>query len=161
MTQMTQMTQALKDAGVALPPMNRRIWQWLYDKHGGYTSAEPATALNLPPNTVAAILADMDTRGMVRAGASTRMTKTKQGRRPKEWFAVGNKFELLPVKQEFKVPTLAQMRKQSLGPVPATVPTTTSQPAAPAPAINVEDGMTLAEARALYLRLHKIFGGAQ
>lgn len=161
---MTQMLNAMKAAGVATPPMNKRIWQWLYDKRGGYTSGELATALKLPPSTVAAVLSEMFTRGMVRSDART-TTKTHQaGRRPKEWFAVGTTFELLPVKPEFKLPTAAQMRRElaaartvvaeQTGPTPVLV-------AAPAPAINVEDGMTLSQAHALYQRLHAIFGGGK
>lgn len=150
---MTQMVQAMKDAGVKLPPVTQRIWQWLHDKGGAYTLKEVEIALKISGGHAGSGMYELYARGMVAKRQAFRRTASTRF----EWSAVGNTFELLPIKPEFKRKTKAQ---------PAKELTTTSQPVvsavlAPAPAINVEDGMTLAEARALYLRLHKIFGGAQ
>jgi hypothetical protein len=143
--------------------MNKRIWQWLYDKRGGYTNGEIATALQIANNSVASVLFDMETRGMVRTGTTPRTAKTRRGPKPNEWFAVGTTFELLPVKPEFKVPTAAQMRRERsrVQKVAETTQGPTPEVTAPAPAVNIEDGLSLGEARALYQRLHSIFGGGK
>lgn len=158
---MDQMTTAFQQAGIQVPPVNQRIWQWLRDKNGAYTAKEIQIALKIVSSgSVGSALYDLLGRGMVDKQPAQRRYASAQLQYA--WVALGTTFELQPVKPEFRRKSAKEIKRISApvkadavivqGPTPVAV-------AAPAPTINIEDGMSFSEVRALYDRLHKIFGG--
>lgn len=114
----TAMTEALKTAGVALPPQNQRLWQILHDKARPMTSKELAAASKIPYANVATLCLDMVHRGIM-----TRTFEQRRGsaREISVWTAVGTHFELPPVKKEFKKKSRVESSK-ALKPAPVVAP---------------------------------------
>lgn len=122
---MNTMTNALQSAGVKLPPQNQRCWQWLKD-NGPHTAKQIAAALKLPLGNVGQHLSNMYVRGMIER---TRANDPRENTRVMVYSAVGNTYELLPVKRQPKPaqstrsalpPTVPE--KATFGPVDATLP---------------------------------------
>lgn len=61
---MNTMTHAIKQAGIALPPANKRIWLWLKDNPNKTTSAI-ASSIGIQQNNVATVCSDMAQRNML------------------------------------------------------------------------------------------------
>lgn len=100
---MNSITEAMKKAGISVP-LNRRIWLWLKD-HPGKTSKEIALGLNSKLGNVSPTLTNLYRRGMVTMTKETLTHRSNaKGRKVISTYrAVGDKFELLPVKKTVKV----------------------------------------------------------
>ncbi len=148
---MNQISSALAQAGVKLPPLTRRIWQLLHDSKLPRSAACLSSMLHVPRGNVSSAINSMYSRGMI-ALARHEVTRLKGPRgtsinRPiAQWAAVGQDYELLRV-----------------------LPTTKAKPPAPVeveqqPQRTVEqfeldiEKMPLSKAFALYKRLQKFFG---
>ena len=142
---MNQISSALAQAGVKLPPLTQRVWQVLHDQKVPRTGKVLASMLNLPQSEVASALSKLHSRGMVAIARHerTRCTGPKgtaSHRLVAQYAALGNEYELLPV-----------------------LPTTKAEPAKPVVVVHstpatIDIGkMTLSEAHALYKRLQEFF----
>lgn len=141
---MNAISTALKDAGVKLPPLNKRIWLWLHDHKGGKTSKAIAAAISARHSDVATQLNAMYKRGMV---AKSVPPNPRAGRSVWEWETLGYQFELLPIKK-FKRPVPVFDKVPDV-PVPGF-------PKVLANAVDVE-ALTLREARDMYMKLKEYF----
>jgi len=137
---MNAISTAMKEAGVRLPPLNKRVWVWLHDHKGGKTSKEIAIAIAARHPDVATVLGNMHKRGMV--ARSQRASRVYPGGRSTvwEWETLGGQFELAP---------LIKKNAKPLPPV-ANVPTVLPN------AVDIE-ALTIREARALYNQLKEYF----
>lgn len=156
---MSQVVTALKEAGIKLPPLKKRIWLWLKD-HPGKSAREVALALNVPREIdVYGDLTDMFKRGMVNVVIDKRHTKKGIGLVRTYTVVDVSKYELKPLgrpgtKTEIPVPTaLPEITAQQLS---RQLEEFTRQVQAPRPRIDV-DLLTVAEARDLYNRLREFF----
>ena len=138
---MNTITAALKNAGVAVPPLSKRIWLWLKD-HPNKTSREICTALNAPHSQVATLTNQMLKRGM--------LEKTNGGghENPLRWKTCIPEYERLPI------------RKAS---APIAKATYVTLPPPVAPSMNSRynfdiEKLTLEDARVIYAQLKKLFG---
>jgi len=107
----TAMTEALKTAGVALPPQNQRLWQVLHDKGRSMTSKELAAASKISYANVATLCLDMVHRGIMERAFEVRRGSARE---ISVWKAVGTHFELPPVKKEFKKKSKVEERRALL-----------------------------------------------
>lgn len=160
---MNQISSALAQAGVKLPPLLRRVWQLLHDQKSPRSAKVLASILNLPQSHVSSALNKLESRGMV-AIARHELTRCKgprgavSNRLVAQYEAVGHEYELLPVLPTIKLTQPPQpvvdieqrfLRQQPdieqrfLRPQPAT--------------IDIEK-MTLGEAHVLYKQLKEFFG---
>ena len=154
---MNQLTMAMKQAGVALPPQNKRIWLWLKD-HPSKTTKELSSALNMPLGIVSTLVSDMYKRGMV---SVVRVPTTTRHGSVGRYSTIGREFELLP-----KVKVKA---KPALAPVPVSQPVVEKQEPVkvipkdePAPtAAHILETMSVKQAYELYVSLHEMFGGTK
>ena len=154
---MNQISSALAQAGVKLPPLTRRIWQLLRDSKLPRSAACLASMLNEPPGNVSSAINTMYSRGMI-ALVRHELTRVKgphdstKNRLIAQWAAVGQEYELLPVLPTTKAepaanPYLVNATNAKL------LGHSTPQPAT----INIEK-MTLSEAHTLYKQLREFFG---
>lgn len=130
---MNTMTHALAQAGLKVS-QKERIWRFVKARtgEGGVPSTVISDALAIPNNSVSSILCDMERRGMVVAIATD---SGPRGRR-KVYVTDMDKYEHLAV------PAPVQPNSGNTSPSRIDI-----------------DNMTVAECRALYVRLHKMFGG--
>ncbi len=152
---MNAVALAFKEASIAVPPLNKRIWLWLKD-HPHKTAAELGVVFS-GDNSLSGAMYDLYVRNM-----ATRMSvpNGRSSRGPRTCFAysaLGKSFELLPVK---RLPTLNAKHQAAKPPVITLVPVP-----APAPVERVKptgeisiDTLTIKQARALYDELRVIFG---
>lgn len=138
---MNTITTALKEGGIKLPPLNKRVWLWLHD-HKGKTAREIADALGVELGDVSSTLGAMAKRNMV---SGTKEYKQGSNTQVTRYATIGRVFELKPMPKA--VPT----------PDPAPEDVTPPAPVAPA---SLLDTLSVKEAHALYLELKKMFGGA-
>lgn len=144
----TILSEAIKKAGIAIP-LNRRVWTWVKD-HPGKTSREIAQGINVQVSRVQSSLLDLCNRGMMTSREVYQDHYSGMGRKTQnEYTAVGNVYELMPVR---KMP-----KKQS-----SSVTVVKSDPVAPvqpltSAKIDVQS-LPLAEARRIYEELKEIFG---
>lgn len=68
---MTQISDAMKAAGIKTPTHTQRIWNWLRD-NPNHSCAQMSKVLNINQASIATAVRDMVTRGMV-VGTKTRM----------------------------------------------------------------------------------------
>lgn len=148
---MNQISSALAQAGVKLPPLTQRIWQLLHDSKLPRSATCLASMLNVPRGNVSSTINSMYSRGMV-ALARHELTRIKGPRgtsinRPiAHWAAVGQEYELLPVlpTTKAKLPATVDVEQQ---------PVRTAEPFE----LDIEK-MPLSKAFALYKRLQEFFG---
>ena len=150
---MNQISSALAQAGVKLPPLLQRVWQLLHDQKSPRSAKVLASMLNMPQSYVSSALNKLESRGMV-AVLRHELTRCKgprgivTNRLVAQYATLGVKYELLPV-----LPTT------KLAPQPQLQPDIEQRFLRPQPAIidiDIEK-MTLAEAHALYMRLREFF----
>lgn len=149
---MATIVRQLKEAGVKVPPVIQRVWQWLKD-NGRHTSTEIAAAINLPANNVSSVLGNLCDRGMVSRAKEHSIAKGHQT----TYYAANPKmksYELLPFTQE------AKTRLKRGSPAPVAV----ERPRLPEPVVvvpakpeNLLDTLTVREAYAIYLELKAMF----
>lgn len=145
---MNQISSALAQAGVKLPPLTRRIWQLLHDSKLPRSAACLASMLHVPRGNVSSAINSMYSRGMV-ALARHELTRIKGPRGTSikrlvaQWAAVGQEYELLRAlpTTKAKPPTPVDVEQRFLR---------------PAPPLDIEK-MTLSEAHTLYKRLREFF----
>lgn len=143
---MNAIAHAMKQAGVPMPPLTKRVWLWLHD-HPGKTSKDIGIALGAKHSDVATVMDSLYKRTMV-ARAKDKVGRTAAGS-PKEvfvWSTVGKSYELLPMPKKVA-------RAPVVGVLPAKPPVV---PAETTTRIDLES-MTLRELRALYIQLKEIF----
>jgi len=145
---MNQISSALAQAGVKLPPLTRRVWQLLHDSKLPRSAACVASILHEPPGNVSSAINTMYSRGMI-ALARHELTRikgphgTSTNRLIAQWATVGQEYELMPV-----LPTT-----KAKPPTPVDVEQRFLRPASP---LDIEK-MTLSEAHTLYKRLREFF----
>ena len=132
---MNNLAIALKDAGVKLPPMNRRIWQWLKD-NGAHTLRDICAELG-----VAKVAAQAVVSVMLREGTLERQERhdSKGKRSNNAYAALGTGYN-----QGRKPPVVAAIKPQGMSPA----------------GVDPEEALgtyTLSELRVLYQYLHKHF----
>ncbi len=147
---MNALTQALKTAGVTLPPQNQRIWQWLKDT-GPHTALDIASELKIGQPTVVATLNDMRVRKMIE---KTERKDHKGKRIASTYAAIGREYELLPKKVKCGDAGRAVANAAKLPALPAT-DTYLAKPKFNAEA-HLAD-LTLAELRQVYTFLKGVF----
>ncbi len=157
---MTVMEQALRDAGVKLKTHKELIWQFLKD-HPSQSAAALVAALKLPPERVNNSLWMMERRGMVASTTHVEREHSSRGnyRNIKRYTAVGATFEMLPL---VKKAVTRVSQKAVPQPVTAVEPQQEKPATLVQQAKKVEDfdldGLTIRQARALYDKLHRMFG---
>lgn len=141
---MTDLHIALAAAGVQLPTQTQRIWVWLKD-HQPQTAKAISAALHLAQSPT--LLSSMEKRGMV----TSKLEHSRLTGGTVKWYStVGRAYELLPVpKKTANKPQPPALQTQALDAPAATRPTA---------AFDL-DALTIAEARALYSRLARMFKG--
>lgn len=140
---MSTIHTALKDAGVKLPPLNKRVWLWLKD-HPHKTSADIALAINSHQADVSSVLGNLGKRSMV----SVKKDYKPGGHTTVSFYsAVGKSFELLPI-----IKALAFVQTPPAEPIPEV-------PAIPITKESILDKLKVKDAFALYQELHAMFGG--
>ena len=148
---MNQMTMALVQSGVATPTLSKRLWLWIKDHPGVLSSDLKAVFKTESPTSIMSTLQTLKLRKMVEVKEDhVRIPGTQRVVMAHRFHAIGKEYELLPL--PFKTP-----KKQAAALV--TPPTAASPVPAPAVKPNIVDSMTVKEARAVYLELHKLFGG--
>ena len=144
---MNQISSALAQAGVKLPPLTQRIWQLLHDSKLPRSATCLASMLNVPRGNVSSTINTMYSRGMV-ALARHELTRVKgprgtnSNRLVAQWAAVGQEYELLPVLPTTKAkPDVEQQPVQTVDKLELDI-----------------EKMPLSKAFALYKRLQEFFG---
>ena len=151
---MNQISSALAQAGVKLPPLTQRIWQLLHDSKLPRSAACLASMLHVPRGNVSSAVNSMYSRGMV-ALARHELTRIKGPRGTSikrlvaQWAAVGQEYELLRALPTTKVERAAN---------PYLVNAKSPEHSTPQPATIDIEKMTLSEAHTLYKQLQKFFG---
>lgn len=150
---MNTMAPQLKAAGVALPPLKFRIWNWLKD-HPEKTCLEIKAGLGISYEPGQALI-ELERGGVVKVYSGVnRLTNYKIKR-----YSVVNSKEFVNV----TLGDIAAMKPKA--PVLASVPQTVHKEAVPtakadAPQVITManlDNLTIGEARALYMKLKEMF----
>lgn len=158
---MSTVVHALKKAGVPLPPVNQRVWQWVFD-NGAHGANAVGDTLKIPRNNASSTLGGLVDRGMM-----TRKTEKDQRGKDVLIYATAprmKKYELLPVTAAAKARKSARHLKQQEVDAPAEIftqaGTANLPPAAVVPVVpepHLLDKISAREAYALYLELHAMF----
>lgn len=176
----TALKQALSKAPspLAVKPLSERIWLYLKD-HPGTTSKRLAVELRVSQGSVSSMLSQMCRRKMLTWLVETAKPYKGRGAKHRRVFFVdpkmGGVYELLPESVKSK-PRVAMAAAHESKPKPASgevaplrvvghagpeIPTPLTikpQVVTIAQSSDFIDGLTVAEARALYQHLHKMFG---
>lgn len=153
---MTNMEIALKDAGVKLPPLSQRVWQWLKD-NGAHSAVDLAVELKVPLPSVRATLTVMVRRKML---SLIKRTDHKGQRIHNHYGALGREYELLPEPAKRGAAgraAAAEKREEKMLQLHALA---SSVPAASTPAFSPEQllaNCTLAELRQVHTFLKGMF----
>lgn len=144
---MNAMTEALKTAGVLLPPIAQILWKAIKESQG-ITREELGKRLShINPNSVNSRLHDLQKRGMVYAKKiKFRNTYTNA------YYTDMGEFRMLP--HVTTKPESGSEPKPEARPRPQT---STPAPTPPSRSFDL-DTMTVGEARALYAQLKRMFG---
>ena len=144
---MNQISSALAQAGVKLPPLTRRVWQVLHDSKIPRSATCVASMLHVPSGNVSSAINSMYSRGMI-ALARHELTRVNgphgstKNRLIAQWAAVGQEYELLPVLPTTKAkPDVEQQPVQTVDELELDI-----------------KKMTLAQAHTLYKQLREFFG---
>lgn len=154
---MNAIATKLAEAGVKLPPQNKRVWQCVKD-HPGVTALRVSQIIHSPQSGVSSLLTDLLQRGMVTRGTQEVRTKGPHGSTVKRkvwvYHAVGETFALVPKKTRLPPPKFKHVKAE-----PAPSGTVTPPPAAPVPrAVALVESLTIAQARELWAVLDRMFG---
>jgi hypothetical protein len=146
------LTTALVTAGLPDMPMTKRIWLWIQD-HPGCTMQDIYKGLKTPTGITGTRISDLHSRKMITRTRSFRNT-IKGKVDVFELRVTMKEYELLPRPAKITHPVVAQ-------------PSVEHEPA-PQPRFAIVrknsidiDAMPVGEARALYQKLHAIFGAAK
>ena len=125
---MNAIQHAMKEAGMRLPPLNKRIWLWLKD-HPAKTYTEVAAALGEPPLSVSGQLSVLQKRGMVTVRKDISLKVCANGKNPpiSRYSTVGASYELQPMPAKLKPPKAAPPAKAA-DPVVTLVPRKPGRP---------------------------------
>ncbi len=162
----TVMENALKEAGIQLPPLKQRVWLWLRD-HPDHTAKEVAAALSAPIARVASDLTMLLRRNML-VRKMDRLSRRGSGPATVWRYSVSpsmrGQYEMLPIvlTDRLRVP-----KGRPCEPVVSVQSAPAAAPSAPAPAADqttdeqwMEDlvkSLSLTNARKLYDRLKDFF----
>lgn len=141
---MGNVTDALKTAGVKVPPLNKRVWLWLHD-HPNKTYTEIGAAINEPPSNVSGTLSAMQKRGMVQ-GAREYMRGTN--RLVTRYCTLGKSFALKPLPTP-KLEAEPKVEVQVAAELPKMPPEAVAK--------SLLDTLSVKEAFALYQELRAMF----
>jgi hypothetical protein len=148
---MTNMEKAMIEAGIKTPDNKERIWR-VVKETGGTGITYKGLIKRLPAinrGTISSCLNDMMARGMV---AATQNQARGPGRANYVYTTDLDAYTVLPKVRVAKPPAPAP------APVPVPVPAAPAPAPAPAPAlIDSVDHLTIAQARALYEVLRRMF----
>ncbi len=166
---MTLIAEKLAAAGVKIPSVQERVWRIVRDNMpDGILASRVADILNPSQHntSVSTLLSQMEARKMVYTKTEPRRVTGPRGsvitRNIKVYFTDMKEYELLPAPVKQTAATRAMgVAKASINAV-KKVPSTVTPPAASAaPPMKSFEELTIAEATALYVRLHKMFGGVK
>lgn len=143
---MSSVSLALKNAGVKVPPLKKRIWLWLKD-HPAKSYREISIALNELHTSVSSTLTEMSSRGML--SYSKAESEGKKGHNITRYSIVSKEYELLPM------PIKNSPCKTHTTKVEVDAPIIRIEPK-PVSKIDIEQ-LTVSEARALYRKLQEFF----
>lgn len=150
---MNDMAQALKTAGVKIPPQNQRIWQWLKD-NGPHSVRDLSVELSIGEATVQAAVSIMLRRKMLERIARH---DHKMIRLNNHYGALGRVFELLPEPiLKRPRPPMMSMPKVEVAAEPVSLATLIQDVVKFNPYEFVET-LSIKDARELYAYLGKMF----
>ena len=142
-------------AGFPSMSLKKRVWLWLRD-HPGKTSVEIANGMGHQQSSISVVLKDMTDRAMVVRKLVHRRNMSSIRPQVFEYETCIREFEVLPKKTKIGQKTdgrrpLVDLFNKAAGIITEDVPTSK---------IDI-DKMPIGEARALYEKLHKLFGGSK
>ena len=154
------MQAAIVNAGLTkLPTVKERVWKFIKDNQGtqGIKQGEVARKLKaIPSGSISSVIAEMGARGMLTYTSGAGQGPTGKAK----YFRVAiDTYELYPLpesRRAVKYGKKAMPKHTERAQVQVERKETAPEPRRKE--IDL-DSMTLAEARALYRRLHKMFGG--
>jgi hypothetical protein len=155
---MNQISSALAQAGVKLPPLMQRVWQVLRDSKLPRSAKTVSQLLNVKTQDVSSVLSSLMARKMVERQFQVLSLKTGFGTAKREvahYVALGSTYELRPLPPAKKAPAPKPDVEQRFLRAPEA-PVSPPPLQKPAP-VDIEN-MTLSDARALYKRLQEFFG---
>lgn len=170
---MTIMADKLKEAGVKVPSVQERVWRIVRDNPGGIMASRVADILDPSggrrANSASTLLSQMEARKMVSSRVEHRRVPGPRGsmieRGVKVYTTAMREYEILPMPRKETAATRAMDATKAVvaqvkaSPPPAPVPTTVMPKP---PTINgmrdFVESMTIAEARAMWVELNKMFG---
>lgn len=148
---MNTMTAALISAGVPVPSNKERVWRAIKESPGITNGELQKRLAGLPAGTIGSSLADLEQRGAV----YSRNTFNKNvGRDIKAYYTDMEVYTKQPMPKASKPSIKLVDKSRPVGNVPDETPPKKPQ------GFDI-DNLTIAEARALYQRLHKMFGEAK
>lgn len=154
---MNSLKLAMQTAGVPMPPLIKRVWLWIND-HPGKTAKDIALALGEPTQRVASRLSELKSRQMVSFTYDASRRHGKGVKHVMRYSATQKQFDLLPMPRKPK----PAPKPVLVTPGPVTnmdIPDVKPHPVVFIPHTVDIDGMTVRDARELYGKLHKMFGG--
>lgn len=149
-------TNAPISAGFPSMSLKKRVWLWLRD-HPGKTSTEIANGMSLQQSSISVVMKDMTDREMVARKLVHRRNVSSIRPQVFEYETCIREFEVLPKKTKVAGKKtrgrrpLVDLFNKAAGIITEDVPTSK---------IDI-DKMPIGEARALYEKLHKLFGGSK
>lgn len=158
---MATIVKKLKDAGVRIPPVNQRVWQWVFD-NGPHGANAVGDTLKIPRNTASSTLGGLCDRAMM-----TRKTEKDQTGKEVLVYSIAprmKKYELLPITAAAKARIQKARLKRQAANAPAEIFTQAgtanlppTEPVQPIKEPHILDRLNVREAYTLYLELHKMF----
>lgn len=161
---MATIVKKLKDAGVRIPTVNQRVWQWVFD-NGAHGANAVADTLKIPRNNASSTLGNLCDRGMM----TRKLEKDQTGKDVLIYSVVPRmkKYELLPVSAAAKARKEKIRLKRQAANAPAEIFTQAgtanlppAEPTQPVKEPHILDRLNVREAYTLYLELHKMFNPA-
>lgn len=144
-----QMTQAFVKAGIEPPTVANQIWNIIKEQPGVTYSRLKQRAAHLSRGSISSTLNDMEKRSMIYSRPI--------GDRKNAYFTDMEQYRLLPRPAATKQPTKVPEQPPAAGKL-AGEPTATASTQHTTPSVFSVDQLTIAQARALYQQLHKMFG---
>lgn len=158
---MATITKQLKGAGVVIPPVNQRVWQWVFD-NGPHGANAVGDTLKIPRNNASSTLGALCDRGMM----TRKMDKDQTGKDVLIYSTAPKmkKYELLPVTAAAKArKEKVRLKRQAVN-APTEIftqaGTANLPPTQPVKEPHILDRLSVREAYTLYLELHKMFNPA-
>ena len=169
---MTIMAEKLKEAGVKVPSVQERVWRIVRDNPGGITAARVTDILGASVSGgsgVSSLLSQMEARKMVRSRKEMRRVTGPRGsvveRGVNVYVTDMREYEILPLRRKETAATRAMDATKAVVAQVKAAPTPTTVIASQlrkTPTVNEAEEfverLTIAEARAVFGVLNKMFG---